>query len=420
MLNTVTVTKRTPVTIEKEDNFEVLSKSDVIDTQTIEGVYNIKENRNYEPDSIVGSPVGETYVFPDLTFETVNGDITVQEANIENPSELEHTASVTLLEDKPNSDEGQSIEHYDAYGVTEHTYINNFDNECSYVTLMIDNPHVEGGITNLSPTYRGVMVQFMCDVKPQYYGSFNRHSLSVQNRTNPNVSKEPPVESDGLTFTVGTDKGEYSNVVNVRRGVEDIRTFGLQLEDGNTVYVSTIYDASGSFYTLCVQTEVEQRSWTEKNTTGLKRLIGVYKNGGNLYAVSHPQTASVSRTPIVTTFELDNITNMHLKRPDGKIVSDVPSYCTCGASDIPSIPIERDSIESNITKDRLKQLLRLRLSGELEVSEEPDSDFQNVVEGYPELELLLRKISDRESLYKYEKILPHQLLPKDLYALTNA
>lgn len=422
MLNTVTVTQREPAVIQKEDNFEVLERSAITNTRTIEGVYNIQRKDNFEPSEIYGSLVGEEYVFPDLTFETVDGDITVPRAHIENIEDLQPTATVTILEQKTNSDEGQTVETHKAYGITEHTTVDEWDNERVSVSLLLDNPFEEG-LTYLTPTYKGVMVQFNSgEQKPRYYGSFERHSKTTQLKTNPHVCREPPVESDSISFTVATDKGEYSNVVNVRRGTEDISKFALQLENGNEVYVSTIYDVSGSLYTLCVKTERDHQfsHYTETSVSGLKRIIGVYEKENKLYAVSHPHTASVHATPSVSTFDLNDIVDMIIKQPDGKIIDSIPSYCINGSPDIPSTVEKQEPWQTEMEKEELKKVLKQRLNGYIQVSDDPDSKFQSIVDEYPSVEVILRKINDKESLYKYEKILPYRLLPKELYALTEA
>lgn len=416
--NTVVVTKREPVLIEEEENnsFSVKENSTILEEHTVDNVYNIKYDRNFEPD--YHSNVGRKYEFPDITFETTEGTLTIENANIENRSELESTCEVTLLGKKTNSDEGQEVKNCSAIGIYETTYMNSFDNECSYITIILSDGEK---FTHVNPIYRGAMAQFLektCE--PRFYGKFERHSGTYKNRSNPCIDYIPPVSSDTNTFTVKTDKGVFDSVVNVRRS-SNPQVFALQLEDNTDIYTSNIYDAEGSFYTVCIKSidrGFKQEGPERTEIKSFKRAIGVYKANNKLYIISHPHTASIYQTPIANTISLDKIDKFHIKQPDGTIVKEIPDYCKNGQYDIPEqIHTESRDTEVDITKEQMKQLLLLRLEGSLQISDEPESDFQNILSGYPEMEDHLRRISDVESLFRYEKILPHKLAREELYNL---
>ena len=413
-LNSVTVTQMADI------DYNNWSQSDHIDPEPtgevqIDNVVNIREVKNCKRPPYDSRKSG-TFVYPDIILDTPTGSKRVPTGHIEDYSSLTPNVEVTLIEDEAASDERHTIETYSAYGIWEYTWIDDtFETEHSSVVIKI--PSEEHGVVNYSPMYRGIMAKFK-DGSVEYFGNFERHSGSYKRKFEDGIYT-PPVESDSNSFTVTTEKGVFTDVVNIRR--DRSFTFALQREDSSCVYVSEIFDVKGSLYTVCVKHEDTFENAKYK-TTAFKRCTGVYHSDDKLYMVGYPESASVHKSPNVKSIKLNKIQSLHIKTPSGEIIDSAPEYVIHETGDIPDVQgrlIPDNQISTDMPKEDMRNILICRMGGLLDITDAPESDFVQIITAYPELESVLKGLTETQDIFKYYDVLPYDFSRSELVEIVK-
>lgn len=310
------------------------------------------------------------------------------------PEDDELDTEVVLIETDANSDMRHTVKRFDAYDVTSHTYINDFDEEQESVKLWI--PGEDGDLVANGPMYRGIMSRDKEGGDVEYYDNFERHSLSYKRHFDTDSMYEPPISGD-RTFTVTTSKGVIEHVVNVRQGEWENFTFAIDKKNGHTRFVNDIFRATGSLYTVCIKhdTLFHENNEHVHSISAFKRIIGMYENNEKYYFVGYPHCAGPHKSPKVETVKKNSVQKMIIKLPTGEIINEMPTDIPTGTDDI--LDLEGvDRLKTSIDKKGLKSLICSKLAGELQINE-----FYNVIDAYPELEEPLKNIETIEDVYEF-------------------
>lgn len=310
------------------------------------------------------------------------------------PEEDKLDAEAVVIQNDANSDMRHTVKRFDAYDVTSHAYINDFGDAQESVKIWF--PGEDGDLVGTGPIYRGIMSRDKEGGNIEYYDNFERHSLSYQNHFDTDSMYEPPISGE-RTFTVTTSEGVIENVINVRQGEWDNFTFAIDKENGGTRFVTDIFRATGSLYTVCIKHDTLFHEDNEHvhSISSFRRIIGIYENDEKYCFVGYPNCAGPHKSPKVESVKKDSVQKMIIKLPTGEIINEMPTDIPNGTDDIVKLE-EVDLLNTSIDKKGLKSLICSKLAGELQINE-----FYNVIDAYPELEEPLKNIETIEDVYEF-------------------
>lgn len=341
-------------------------------------------------------------------------------------SQVDTAIQAVVIGDEYESDKTHSLTYYDAFGVWTEPYVNTFGTTKHPVTLFVPSGEkCDEPFTRFRPQYRGIRVTYPHG-EHETFGDCTRHSQSARQKLeNSAETYTPPVSTDSNSFTVVTDKGAFSDVVNVRQLREDsTTTYALQRgEHAHSIeYVSDIMAARGGAYTVCVKVDADNAFTDRKYTIkSYRNLIGVYRSedASRMLFLGHPESiCEMYQTPTVDGVCVDDVVDMHVKTPSGSVCSEIPDYIIHGATDIPCLNTEdsehaHHDISTELSKVEFTTLIISRLSNTSFTADAYSQDYQAIIAGYPELEPVFNAISTPSDLETYNDLLPFTYTPEE-------
>ncbi len=252
------------------------------------------------------------YEYSTLQVEFMDGrEKTYKNSHVDGLLDIEPDIEVYVIPDISDSDCRHKVEKYMAWSVWEKTSTDSWGKEQKIVQFQHESKN-KYSVIEYTPMNRGVMAKFP-DGEIRKYRNFDRHSSYYTE------CEDSYIESNSDTFDLSTSQGMIKNVINVL-STENL-DYTVQKETGEYIHVDKIYDAEGSFYTVCLENNHSMHPM--KNIESYINTIGVFETENEYVILGNPNHAGVHGGPKRHQINKSNVHNMHLKKPNGDIVNSI-------------------------------------------------------------------------------------------------
>lgn len=301
------------LTINTYDPIIVSSHEEIKESTPVNSIHldNVKNIRVVEETYIPYTIRNELkYEYSTLQVEFMDGsEKTYKNSHVDGLLDIEPDIEVYVIPDISNSDCRHKVEKYMAWSVWEKTTTDSWNKEQKTVQFQHESKNKDCVIQS-TPMYRGVMAKFP-DGEIRKYGNFERHSSYY--------NEDSYINSNSNTFNLSTSQGTIKNVVNVLSNKN--LDYTVQKETGEYIHVDKIYDAEGSFYTVCLENNYSVHLM--KNIESYVNTIGVFETEDEYIILVNSNSAGVHGGPKRYQINKSNVHNMHVKKPNGEIVNSI-------------------------------------------------------------------------------------------------